>query len=195
MSAEQFTTIMSNLLSGGGVILFLWMWIRGLRKQLAIQKDTLEAVKTQVSETEKIGKIYRQLFDELPIESEKWKVTILKFKDERIAELEKAIQDKDERLKKTLEIEIEKLEIQQQALEDIPRLREELIEVVNTLQQRLSTVDQLAFSSPSLHAANKYRDSTELGKLADYLEDMATKQQHVLRTILDDVKAGRVDHD
>ena len=53
MNAEQLTTILSNLLTGGGVIFFLGMWIRSLRKQLDIQKDTMEAVKAQVSETEK----------------------------------------------------------------------------------------------------------------------------------------------
>lgn len=50
------------------------------------------AVKTQVSETEKIGNIYRKPFEELQSEVEKWKVAILKLKDERIAELEKANQ-------------------------------------------------------------------------------------------------------
>jgi uncharacterized transporter YbjL len=100
-------------------------------------------MKTQVSETEKIGSMYKRLFEELPIEVEKWKAAILKLKEERISELEKASQDKDERLKKSVEIEIEKLKLQQQALEDVPRLREELIEIAGTLRQRLSTIEQL----------------------------------------------------
>jgi hypothetical protein len=140
MTAEQITTILSNL----GVIIFLGMWIRALKKQIEVQKNTLEALKMQVSETEKIGNIYRKLFEELPSEVEKWKVAILKLKDERINELEKANQDKDERLQKTAQIEINKLELQRQALEDIPKLLEQFKDTAKTLEQRLSIVDQLA---------------------------------------------------
>jgi hypothetical protein len=51
------------------------------------------------------------------------------------------------------------LELQQQALEDIPGLREEMIKIVETLQQRLSTVEQLALfpSSEHFRSKNKYR--------------------------------------
>ncbi|MBO0724616.1 MAG: hypothetical protein J2P52_03370 [Blastocatellia bacterium] len=156
MTAEQITTIITNLLTGGGVAAFLYMVIRGLKAQIGsmnktieVQQKTLEAMEKRVAETEKIGSMYRQLFEELPVEVEKWKTAIVKLKDERIQELEKANQDKDEKLKKTVEIEIEKLELQQRALDDIPRLRGEMIEVVKTLQQRVSTVNQLsAYSEP-----------------------------------------------
>lgn len=171
MTTEQFTTIMGNF----GVAVFLYWVIRGLKAQIGslnktveVQQKTLEAMETRVSETEKIGNIYRQLFDELPNEVDKWKVAILKLKNEQIDELEKANQDKDERLKKTVTIELEKLELQQQALEDIPGLRQELIEVVSTLQQRLAVVEQLSlFPSPGeIRLANKYR------KVPDFLADM-----------------------
>src|SRR5215470_17228699 len=127
MTVEQFTTLIAN----GGVAAFLYWVIRGLKSQIGslnktieVQQKTLAAMETRVLETEKIGNIYRELFEALPTEVEKWKVAILKLKDDRISVLEKANQDKDERLKKTVEIEIETLEQQQQALEDVPRLRD-----------------------------------------------------------------------
>jgi hypothetical protein len=83
-------------------------------------------LKAQVSETEKISNIYRKLFDELPIEVEKWKVAILKLKDERIAELEKANQSKDDKETNAVKIEFERV-----------------INAMNALELRVSTVNQL----------------------------------------------------
>ena len=176
MNAEQFTTILSNLITGSGVIFFLWMWIRALKIQISemnktieVQQQTLKAMETRVSETEKIGKIYRQLFEELPTEVEKWKVAILKLRDERIVELEKANQDKDERLQKTAQIEIDKLELQRQALEDVPKLVEQFKDTAITIEQRLSTAGQLVppDSSDGKRADNKEKWKTiaeEIGK-------------------------------
>jgi chromosome segregation ATPase len=158
MNAEQITTIITNVLTGTGVVCFLGMVIRGLKNQISglktqigtlnetidVQKRTLEAMETRVLETEKVGNIYKRLTEELPAEIDKYRSLITKLKDDQISELEKANQDKDEKLKKTAELEIEKLNLQQQALEDIPGLRHELIEVVTTLQQRLATVEQLS---------------------------------------------------
>src|SRR5262245_2222298 len=109
MTAEQITTIITNLLTGGGVAAVLYHVIPGLKAQIGsmnktieVQQKTLEAMEKRVAETEKIGGMYRQLFEELPVEVEKWKTAIVKLKDERIQELEKANQDKDEKLKKTV---------------------------------------------------------------------------------------------
>src|SRR5215475_1254115 len=132
MNAEQITTIITNVLTGGGVVFFLGMWIRSLKKQLDVQKDTLEAVKTQVSETQKIGDIYRKLFEELPTEVEKWKVAILKLKDERIAELEKANKSKDGMETSAVGGEFERV-----------------INAMDALELRMSTVNQLTPVSAS----------------------------------------------
>jgi DNA repair exonuclease SbcCD ATPase subunit len=161
MNAEQITTIITNLLTGTGVVCFLGMVIRGLKNQISglktqigtlnetieVQKKTLEAMETRVLETEKVGNIYKRLTEELPGEIDKYRDLITKLKDDQINELKRANQDKDERLQKTAQLEIEKLELQQQALEDIPGLRQEMINIVETLQQRLSTVEQLSLFS------------------------------------------------
>jgi hypothetical protein len=162
MTAEQITTIITNALTGSGIIFFVGMVIRGLKNQITglktqigtlnetieVQKKTLEAMETRVLETEKVGNIYKRLTEELPGEIDKYRDLITKLKDDQITELKKANQDKDERLQKTAEIELAKLDLQQRALEDIPQLRENLIEVVTTLEQRLAVVEQLSTLPP-----------------------------------------------
>jgi hypothetical protein len=152
MTAGQLTTIFCNLV----VIGFLWMWIQELKNQIAqmnktieIQHKTLEAMKTQGSDTEKIGGIYRQFIEELPSEIEKYKTLLAKLMGDRISELKNANEYEDERLKETAEIEIKKLELQQRALDDIPALISQFEEIATTIEQRLSTVDQLVNHIPS----------------------------------------------
>jgi chromosome segregation ATPase len=180
MTAEQITTIITNVLSSGGVAVFLWMVIKGLKAKIGglqgeitilnetikVQKQTLEAMETRVVETEKVGNIYKQLTEELPIEIEKYKALLTKLKDDQITALEKANQQKDDRLKETAEIEIGKLELQERALNDIPQLRDQLINVVSTLEQRLLIVNQLSAGSevspkPTKRTVAEIRDTMD----------------------------------
>ncbi|HZF41480.1 MAG TPA: hypothetical protein VE715_21865 [Blastocatellia bacterium] len=161
MTAEQITTIITNVLTSGGVAAFLYMMIRGLKDQIGalkaqistlnetieVQKKTLQAMETRVSETEKIGNIYRQFLEEFPKELENYRALHTKMKDDQIKLLQQAVEQKDEKLKETAEIELEKLKLQQRALDDIPKLREELIEVIDTFEQRMSIVTLLARSN------------------------------------------------
>jgi hypothetical protein len=152
MTAGQLTTIFCNLI----VIGFLWMWIQELKNQITqmnktieIQHKTQEAMKTQGTETEKIGGIYRQFIEELPSEIEKYKSLLTNLRGDKISELKKANEYNDERLKEAAEIEIKKLELQQRALDDIPALITQFEEIATTIEQRLSTVDQLVNHLPS----------------------------------------------
>jgi chromosome segregation ATPase len=156
MTAEQITTIFSSLV----VIGLLWMWVQELKNQISemnkaieVQKNSLEAMKSQVSETEGIGSIYRQFIEELPSEIEKYKTLLTELKEDRIRQLKKASEHEDERLKETAKIEIKKLELQQRALDDIPALITQFAEIATTIEQRLSTVDQLVNYIPSSRPA------------------------------------------
>ena len=151
MTPEQITTIVTNALTGSGIVALLWMIIRGLKKQILslnevinTQKKTLETMETRVLETEKVGNIYRKFIEELPEDIEKYKAVLRKLKDDTILELERANQQKDEKLKSNAEIALEKLELQQRALEELPQLRDELIDVINSVNYRLNTVNQLS---------------------------------------------------
>jgi DNA repair exonuclease SbcCD ATPase subunit len=156
MTAEQITTILCSLI----VIGLLWIWVQALKKQIGemnmtieVQTNTLEAMKTQGSETEKIGGIYRQFVEELPSEIEKYKTLLTELKEDQIRQLKKADEHIDERLKETAEIEIKKLELQQRALDDIPALITQFAEIATTIEQRLSTVDRLVNYMPSYRPA------------------------------------------
>ena len=152
MTAGQLTTIFCTLV----VIGFLWMWIRSLKDQITemnktarIQHKTLGAIKAEGSETEKISGIYKQFIEELPSEIEKYKTLLTELKDNQITELKKSNEHNDERLKEATEVEIKKLELQQRALDDIPALIAQFEEIATTIDQRLSTVDQLVNHIPS----------------------------------------------
>src|SRR4030095_1009902 len=170
MNAEQITTIVTNVLTSGGVIFFLGMWIRALKSRIVemnrtieVQQQTLKAMETRVLETEKIGNIYRQFLEDFPKVLENYRSLHTRMTEDQIKLLEKAIAQKDEKLKETAEIELEKLKLQQRALDDIPKLREELIEVIDTFEQRMSIVNMLARSN-SLSSSLGYHFTTEFAR-------------------------------
>src|SRR5262245_27466078 len=131
----------------------LKMQFAKMNKTIGVQQKTLETMKAQVSETEKVGSIYRQFIEELPSEIEKYKTLLTKLRGDQISELKKANEYKEERFKETAEIEIKKLELQQRALDDIPALIAQFEEIATTIEQRLSTVDQLVNHIPSHRTA------------------------------------------
>ena len=147
MNAEQITTIITNILTSGGVITFLWFLIRGLQRQIGslnktieAQNKTLEVMEKRVTETERVGDIYKSLISELPDYIEKYKSIISITRDEMIAELEKANQLKDEKLKSMTEIELKKLDIQEQIITELPKLRDELLKTQSAINQRFDTI-------------------------------------------------------
>ncbi|MBO0857748.1 MAG: hypothetical protein J2P21_04685 [Chloracidobacterium sp.] len=159
MTSEQITTLLSNLV----VLIFLGMWIRALKmrisemkKNIELQNETLEAMHTQVSETEMIGSVYRQFIEELPSEIEKYKTLLTELKNDQIGELKKAYGNKDERLKDTAEMEIKKLELQERSLDDVPALITQFAEIATTITQRFSAVDRLVNSMPP-HRSAKWK--------------------------------------
>jgi hypothetical protein len=147
MDEEQIITIVTNILTSGGVATFLWFLIRGLHKQIGslnktieAQNKTLEVMEKRVSETERVGDIYKSLISELPDYIEKYKSIISVTRDEMIAELEKANQLKDEKLKSMTEIELKKLDIQEQIITELPKLRDELLKTQRAINQRFDTI-------------------------------------------------------
>jgi tetratricopeptide (TPR) repeat protein len=79
-------------LNAGGLAVFLFLLIRGLRTQifslketLDIQKGTLDIMERRIAETEKVGVIYKRFFRNLPEELE----VVLGLKEETISELQR----------------------------------------------------------------------------------------------------------
>ena len=106
MSPEQIVTVVAAVLQTGGLAYFFNQVIRGLKekvnsleKTIEAQNQTLQIMERQVAETEKVGRIYKNLFSELPKDLENYKAIISKTKDDVIIELQNANKQKDERLK------------------------------------------------------------------------------------------------
>jgi hypothetical protein len=145
MTPEQLTTVITNVLTGSGVSIFLFFVIRSLKREIAglnqtvaAQKKTLEAMEKQVLETEKIGDIYRTFIDEFPQFIEKYKNFINQTRDDLMTELEQA---NDQKLKETRQLELRKLEIQDQIVSELPKLKEELVAAVHAFQERMTAME------------------------------------------------------
>jgi hypothetical protein len=147
MTAEQITTIITNLLTSGGVATFFFFVVRslkqeisGLNKTIEAQNKTLEVMEKRITETERVGDIYKGLITELPEYIEQYKKIIQSTKDSVITELEHANQAKDEKLKETRELELRRLELQEELLAELPKLREELLSTTNAIQNRVEAL-------------------------------------------------------
>src|SRR5216684_811088 len=74
---------------------FFYYLVRGLRQEISSLKNvidtqhkTLDVMERRVQETEKVGKIYRDLFASLPSDIENFRAIVSKTKDETIVELQ-----------------------------------------------------------------------------------------------------------
>jgi hypothetical protein len=112
MSPEQIVTVVTGILQAGGLGYLFYQLIGGLRTRIATlertitaQNETLNVMERRVSETEKVGMIYKDLLSSLPKDLENYKAVISTTKDEMILELQNANKQKDEELKKIREID------------------------------------------------------------------------------------------
>jgi hypothetical protein len=145
MTAEQVTTIVTNILTSGGAVTFFYFVIRslkreisGLNKTIEQQNKTLEVMEKRVVETEKVGNIYRNLIADLPEQVSKYKSFINEMKDDVIKQLEDA---QDETVKESRKVELQRLELQEKMLSELPRLREELVNAVEGIQERVDAMN------------------------------------------------------
>ncbi len=94
MNAEQTTTIITAIFQGGGILLFLYYYIRSLKNRITSLKDTIQAqektlsvMEKRITETEKVGNIYKNLIADLPKDLENYRAVISQTKDNVIFEL------------------------------------------------------------------------------------------------------------
>jgi TolA-binding protein len=149
VTTEQLITVISgvltNLLTCGGFGLFLFYVIRGLRREIASLKVTIsqqdatfKVMEKRVEETEKVGDIYRTLIDDLPEQVTKYKSFVTKMKDDVIQQYEQA---QDETVKESRKVELQRLELQEKMLSELPKLREELISTLQGIEQRVNAIN------------------------------------------------------
>src|SRR5215204_411390 len=118
MTPEQIATVIgttiTNVLTSGGLAIFFFYLIKGLKYEITTlnttveqQNKTLEVMEKQVLETEKLGNVYKKLVDDLPEFVEKYKKFINDSKDEVIAKLQQD-QTADENVKSAREVELKR---------------------------------------------------------------------------------------
>lgn len=132
-----------NLVGLGGVGVFLYYLIRGLRERIATlteltqeQKKTLEAVRGRAEEMDRLSESYKRAL----IDFEEMGKKIEERRRELIKELEDANQRKDEQLAKLTSLQLEELELQKKSLERLPELEYKLAEAVHDLESQLRIV-------------------------------------------------------
>jgi DNA repair exonuclease SbcCD ATPase subunit len=149
MTAEQLTVIITNILTSAGALTFIYFLVRSLKREIVslnktieTQNKTLEVMEKRITETEKVGNIYKKLVDELPEYVEKYQKFITASKDTIIAELEQANQRKDEKLAETRELDLKRIELQEQMLSELPKLRDQLLEGLEAIQERVQAMQE-----------------------------------------------------
>lgn len=146
MTAEQITTIITNLLTSGGVAIFFFFVVRslkkeinGLNKTIEQQNKTLDVMEKRIIETEKIGNIYRDLIDDLPEHVAKYKKFITESKDDVIAQLQNA---QDETVRESRQVELKRLEVQEKMINELPQLLDQFRGAFTAIQDRLDAMQQ-----------------------------------------------------
>lgn len=86
--------IIANIVEALGLGIFIFYLIRGLKTKIVslestvnIQNQTLDVMEKRISETEKVGDIYKNLISDLPQDLDNYKTILSKTKDETIVEL------------------------------------------------------------------------------------------------------------
>lgn len=114
MTSDQIIIVVTGVLQGGGVITFIYFYLKGMKEQVsALQKiisaqdKTLKVMEQQVLETEKVGGIYKKLLDDLPKDLENYQAIISKTKDHVILTLTQQNQAKDDEIEKLRQQEVQ----------------------------------------------------------------------------------------
>jgi hypothetical protein len=173
LNGQQIVQLISSLAQAGGLGVFFWFLIKGLRREvsalkhvLETQQKTLEVMERRVLETERLAGIYKALLRELPDDIEKFKQVFSRLRDEQIAELQKANAMKDERLKDYSKAKIRELEIVEKVVSELPGLTAELVQTTKAIQIRLAQLDRIqplnVAAKSDLNAASSARSTDSL---------------------------------
>jgi hypothetical protein len=102
ISIESTVTILTGIAETGAISFVILMIFRGLRSQVKglkrtvdVQSQTIQAMETRVLETEKISELYRSFIEDYPNTLEQYKSTIVNTKNEIISDLTKRVQDQN----------------------------------------------------------------------------------------------------
>lgn len=166
-----------NTLGLGGVAIYLYFVLTGLKDKINTlqgtidaQKETLEAVRERAEEFNRLSKGYKQALDDFEHMGKK----IDERRQELVKELEQANQRKDEKLIEFRTLELRELDLKQKSLEALPELEKRLAQVVTELDSKIEILTPSTrrqpipnIGWPSLLAYSKSR-STRSSPISSY---------------------------
>jgi len=142
-----------NSLGLGGVAIYLYFVLNGLKEKINTlqgtinaQKDTLEAVRERADEFNRLSKGYKQALDDFEQMGKK----LDQRRQELVKELEEANQRKDEKLIEFRNLELKEIELKQKSLEALPEIESRLAQVVSDLDSKIKILAPSAKPSSSL---------------------------------------------
>lgn len=154
MTPEQITTIVTGILESGGVLVFVYYVIRGLKKNVKslhhtidVQSKTLEVMEKRIDETKNVGDIYKDLLKEIPDDLKQYKKFIRESKDALILDLKDSLKEKDEKHKKEIEENLIKIHEQEKNINDLIKARNSLISANNIINDGLESISDYYLSN------------------------------------------------
>ncbi len=166
----------------GGFSLVVLIIIRGLRLEIInlkkviegqnsiinTQTETLIAMEKRVEESEKFKDLYRKFISDLPEDIDNYKRILSVLKDEAIKELELANKKKDEKLTELSKHKIQDVINQEKILDELPKLRDNLINTHNSLEKKLSALEMF---QPGTFLYNLFKELEKKAKEKSRDED------------------------
>jgi hypothetical protein len=161
-----------NLLGLGGLGLFIYYVIRGLRERIqaltdlaAEQQKTLEVVRTRALELDQLRKDYRQAVDDFQDLGHK----LEERRKAVISDLEAANKQKDDELARLKSLELEEIELKKRSLDKVGELEHTLAATVSELQRQVRIV------TPNTHSV-AFRESYLVGVLMPFWRSRASRR-------------------
>ncbi len=102
----------------------------------AHQKN-IAAMERRIVEVEKVGDLFKTLFDEIPVAIDKYNKIMDKIYEESLAELEKAQASQDLELIRYQQKELESIEVRKRLIGELPGMMSRLMEALGPVNERL----------------------------------------------------------
>jgi hypothetical protein len=161
LTLADLTSIL-NLVGLGGLAVFIWYTIKGLRERITNltelakeQQETLAAVRSRAEESDRLSKAYKEAL----LDFQEFGKKLDERRNELVKELEVANQRKDLELARLARLELEEIELKRKSLERLPDLERRLEGIVGDLER------QLRILTPSI-SYRRFWSNRDLGQLS-----------------------------
>jgi len=111
--------------------------LENMLQTIELHQKNLSAMEKRIVEVEKVGDLFKNLFDEIPVAIDKYNKIMDKMHEESSSELEKARKNRDHELILYQEKELESVEVRRKLISELPVLMNKLGEALSPVNERL----------------------------------------------------------